>query len=77
MNHARDPVTPASPRSLTRADVMRAADVAELTGLPVSTIYAYARQGRLPCRLRGKHRIFLRWEVEGWLCRADVDGPDA
>jgi excisionase family DNA binding protein len=60
-----------TPRAVTRADVMRAADVAELTGLPVSTVYAFARDGRLPSRQRGKHRLFLRWEVEEWLCAPD------
>jgi excisionase family DNA binding protein len=61
-------------RPLTRADIMRASDVAELVGIPVSTVYAYARSGQLPHRRRGKHLLFLRWEVEGWLCTPDA-GP--
>jgi excisionase family DNA binding protein len=59
-------------RQITRADVMRAGDVADLTGLPVSTVYAYARTGQMPHRRRGKHLLFLRWEVESWLCHPDA-----
>jgi excisionase family DNA binding protein len=58
---------------LTRADVLRAVDVADLLGLPLSTVHDWARQGRLPSRKRGRHRLFLRSEVEAWLL-AD-DGP--
>jgi excisionase family DNA binding protein len=56
---------------LTRIDVMRAADVAALLGLPLSTIHEWARQGRLPSRKRGRHRLFLRSEVEAWLTASD------
>jgi excisionase family DNA binding protein len=56
---------------MTRADVMRAIDVAELLGLPLSTIHEWARQGRLPSRKRGRHRLFLRSEVEAWLMDDD------
>jgi excisionase family DNA binding protein len=49
---------------LTRADVMTAGEVAELLGLPVSTVYHLARQGRLPaCRL-GRTWRFLRPRIE-------------
>ena len=58
---------------LTRADVLRAADVAAMTGLSVSTVYDWARQGKLPCRRRGNVRIFLRSEVERWLLDPDAD----
>lgn len=51
---------------------MRAADVAALVGIPVSTVYQYAREGRLPCRHRGRHLRFLRWEIENWLCADDA-----
>jgi excisionase family DNA binding protein len=49
---------------LTRADVMTAGEVSELLGLPVSTVYRLARQGRLPaCRL-GRTWRFLRPRIE-------------
>jgi excisionase family DNA binding protein len=60
-------------RGITRADVMRAQDVAELVGIPMSTVYQYAREHRLPCRRRGRHLLFLRWEVETWLSSPDCD----
>lgn len=58
-------------RGLTRSDVMSARDVAALTGFPKSTIEEYARRGVMPSRKRGRHRVFLRWEVEDWLIAAD------
>lgn len=58
---------------LTRADVLRATDVAAMTGLSTSTIYDWARHGRLPCRRRGNVRIFLRSEVERWLLDPNAD----
>jgi len=58
---------------VTRDDVLRAADVAAITGISVSTVYDWARQGRLPCRRRGNVRIFLRSEVERWLLDPDAD----
>lgn len=58
-------------RPITSADVMRAQDVADLTGIPKSTVYQYAREGRLPSRRRGRHLLFLRFEVEHWLHAAD------
>lgn len=60
-------------RPITRADVMRAGDVAALVGLPLSTVYAYARTGRLPHRRRGKHLLFLRFEIEAWLVAPDEE----
>lgn len=56
---------------LTRGDVMRARDVAELLGIPRSTINEWARQGRIPSRKRGRHRLFVRREVEAWLLAQD------
>jgi excisionase family DNA binding protein len=38
--------------------------VAELLNLRPSTVLAYARDGRLPCRLIGRHVRFVRAEVE-------------
>lgn len=58
-------------RPLTRADVLRAQDVADLTGIPVSTVHEWARTDRIPSRKRGRHRLFLRAEVESWLLAQD------
>jgi excisionase family DNA binding protein len=59
-------------RPITRADVMRAADVSELLGVPKSTIEDWARRGVIPSRKRGKCRFFLRWQIEEWLTRDDL-----
>ena len=68
-------MTPTSNRSderpLTRADVLRAADVAQLLDMPKSTIEDWARRGIIPSRKRGKRRFFLRWEIEAWLTADD------
>ncbi|MCW3040131.1 MAG: Helix-turn-helix domain [Solirubrobacterales bacterium] len=52
---------------------MRAREVAAMTGLSASTVYDWARQGKLPCRRRGNVRIFLRSEVERWLLDPEAD----
>jgi excisionase family DNA binding protein len=51
-------------RPLTRADVMTAAEVAELIGAPTSTIYHWARTGTLPSTKLGRRRVFIRSLVE-------------
>ncbi len=56
---------------LTRADVMTAAEVAELLTIPKSTVEDWARRKVIPSRKRGKRRLFLRWEIEEWLTRED------
>ncbi len=61
----------AQARPLTRADVLRAADVATLLDMPQSTIEDWARRGTIPSRKRGRRRFFLRWEVEAWLVTGD------
>ena len=57
--------------SLTAAEIMRAAEVAALLHVPVSTVHDWARSGRLPSRKRGKHRLFIRAEVERWILADD------
>jgi excisionase family DNA binding protein len=49
---------------LTRADVMTASEVADLLGLPVSTVYHLARSGRLPATRLGRTYRFLRPRIE-------------
>jgi excisionase family DNA binding protein len=59
-------------RPITRGDVMKASDVAGLLGIPVSTVHDWARRNVIPSQKRGKHRFFLRWEIEGWLTSNDA-----
>jgi excisionase family DNA binding protein len=48
-------------------DILKVADAAQLLGLPVSTVYDYAKRGILPSRKLGRRVIFLRPELESWL----------
>jgi excisionase family DNA binding protein len=50
---------------------MTASDVAGLLGMPRSTVEDWGRRGVIPSRKRGRRRIYLRWEVEGWLVADD------
>jgi excisionase family DNA binding protein len=52
---------------LTVGDVMTAAEVAALLGVPSSTVHLWARQGTLPSRKLGKRRIFIRQKIEALL----------
>ena len=45
-------------------DVMTSAQTAEILGLRVSTVEDYARRGLLPSIKLGRHRRFLRSQVE-------------
>ncbi len=54
-------------RRITRDDVMTAAEVGELLGIPTSTVYRLARTGTLPSARLGRTVRFLRDEVEGVL----------
>lgn len=51
-------------RGLTRAEVMTAPEVAELLGLPVSTVYYLARRGEIPACRFGRAWRFLRPRIE-------------
>jgi excisionase family DNA binding protein len=51
--------TPAA-RPLTRTDVMSTREVADLLGIPRSTVYELARRGDLPARRVGRRWLFLR-----------------
>jgi excisionase family DNA binding protein len=51
--------TPAG-RTLTRTDVMSTREVADLLGIPRSTVYELARRGDLPARRVGRRWLFLR-----------------
>lgn len=52
---------------LTRSDVLTCHEVAELLAVPVSTVRDWARRGLLPSRKLGRHRRFLRSELEVWI----------
>ena len=57
-----------TPRAgLTRADLLTPDEVAALLAVPVSTVRDWARRGVLPSRKLGRHRRFLRSEVERWV----------
>ncbi len=58
-------------RPVMDTQIMRAQDVARLLQVPVSTIQEWARTGRIPSRKRGKHRLFVRAEIERWILEDD------
>lgn len=60
---ARRAPDPPGPRSVLD-DVMTSAQTAEILGLRVSTVEDYARRGLLPSIKLGRHRRFLRSQVE-------------
>jgi excisionase family DNA binding protein len=65
----------AQPRGLTRADLLTAAQVADLLGVPVSTVREWGRSGTLPRIKLGRHVRFLRSQVEATILSArDVGG---
>lgn len=52
-NHAYH-ADPPDRRRLTRADVLSTIEVAELLGIPRSTVHELARRGELPARRVGR-----------------------
>ena len=64
-NHGRP-----EPR-LTAADVMTAAEVAQLLGVPISTVHHWARERTIPSRKVGRRRIFVRPKIEALLLSDD------
>jgi excisionase family DNA binding protein len=52
------------PRGLTREDVMKPREVAELLDIPLSTVLHWGRNGTLPRHKLGRHVRFVRAEVE-------------
>jgi excisionase family DNA binding protein len=49
---------------LTASDVMTAAEVAELLGVPISTVHHWARARAIPSRKIGRRRLFVRSRIE-------------
>ena len=71
------PLDPAQAHSrpeprLTAADVMTAGEVAQLLGVPVSTVHHWARERIIPSRKIGRRRIFVRPKLEALLL-SDAD----
>ena len=62
------PAVPQVTAALTEP-LLTAADVADLLAVPRSSVYEYARRLHhpLPSLHIGRHRRFLRSEVEAWL----------
>jgi excisionase family DNA binding protein len=54
---------------------MTADEVADLMGIHESTVYEWARAGKLPAMRRGRVIRFLRWRIEAWI--ADDSEPPA
>jgi excisionase family DNA binding protein len=63
-----------SPRGLTREDVMKAAEVAALFAVPVSTVLHWGRTGVLRWIKLGRHVRFLRADIERLVRDQDEDG---
>ena len=62
-------------RPLTRADVLSTTEVAELLGIPRSTVHELARRGDLPARRVGRRWLFLRDRIAAAV--APLDEPSA
>ena len=52
------------PHGLTRDDLMKPREVAQLLEVPVSTVLHWGRNGTLPRHKLGRHVRFVRAEVE-------------
>ena len=60
-----------SRRPLTAADVMNAAEVADLLHVPKSTVEDWARRGVIPSQKIGRHRRYLRQKIEALMLADD------
>ena len=67
----------ATPRGLTRAELMTACEVAELMDVPVSTVREWGRNGTLPRVKLGRHVRFIRGHVEAAILDAEQGRPTA
>jgi excisionase family DNA binding protein len=62
--------------NMTRADLLTAAQVADLLGVPISTVREWGRNGTLPRIKLGRHVRFLCTQVEATILSArDVGDP--
>ena len=62
-------------RPLTRTDVLSTNEVADLLGIPRSTVYELARRGDLPARRVGRRWLFLRDQLAAAI--TPLDDPAA
>ena len=62
-------------RSLTRSELMTAREVAELIGVPISTVRQWGRNGTLPRVKLGRHVRFIRSHVEATILGAEQAAP--
>jgi excisionase family DNA binding protein len=60
-----------TPRGLTRAELMTSQEVAELVGVPVSTVREWGRKGTLPRVKLGRHVRYIRSHVEAAILSAE------
>jgi excisionase family DNA binding protein len=59
------------PHGLTRAELMTSHEVAELVGVPVSTVREWGRKGTLPRVKLGRHVRYVRSHVEAAILGAE------
>jgi excisionase family DNA binding protein len=64
-----------TPRGLTRAELMTSQEVAELVGVPVSTVREWGRKGTLPRVKLGRHVRYIRSHVEAAIRGAEEGVP--
>jgi excisionase family DNA binding protein len=65
--------TPAA-HPLTRTDVLSTREVADLLGIPRSTVHELARRGELPARRVGRRWLFLRDRLAAAITPLDDPG---
>ena len=66
-----------APRPLVAADVMTAAEVADLLRVSRSTVEDWARRGIVPSRKVGRRRLYIRSKIEALLLLDDHAGSAA
>jgi excisionase family DNA binding protein len=55
--------------TITRDDVLKPEDVADLLGISRKTVLRWARDGRIPSVVAGRTVFFLRPDVDAWIVR--------
>ena len=74
--NGRSQPAPVEPlQGLTRQDLMTARQVADLLGVPLSTVHEWGRRGVLPRVKLGRHVRFVRSHVERTILAARDSKP--